>query len=1052
MIVRSSKIGSGISAVVIGSASFLSTLNAQIDQSYSDFVVGQLAWQASNKVQDLLAWPVFIIVSFLSFLALSGLSRELEVKHGTEASERFTNQLLYWSLPFYAGAASSFFGGSIDTKTVKVSAFGIISLGAIGLFKRNSSTKQDPNTWSIVLLISLLISLIPIELAVLLSRSPIGLVGDLKLNAFVSCGEYFTFFGFVFGVIGCERFESLVTKYLSKLILLAQIGLPLFFLTLYPSRIMLPSGEIIHYETTIYLKLVIFAATAYGILDVIKHFRFFAIGADWKRCFSPFAVYGLVVALKVGNTIAPHISLDDYHFGEHLLGWWSYLKGFVPYVDYVPAHGLLENDLKSFLSYFLYDGTAASIGEAGRLEFAILGLIAFLSMYYFSGSLILAFSVILLLGGRLTWFFFIPFICLWLSHSLRTQPGKWLSVWIVSAPFVILSIPPQGLLLVGSFGPLAIKIAWDQIKAGDMESWRHLCLVALITILTVVSTPLLEMLLGAIRYVLENGPINQIAYGIPWAVSWGAGIKAGFFFEAIRMSWVVIPLVCLYLIHNSWRSLRDSSSLFYPALIFLFFSLSLIPYSMGRIDPSDISRPGLVSMFSWTILFPLLVWGSANITTRPFVILVTVFISAGLGFGVTSFSGLPSVAAQKITSPPLRDSIASGLPNIGRAYVEKGAWERIYRLNKLLNLRLASNETYLDLTSRNAHYFYLNRAPAMPITAPFNLASRAQQRRAVEILKASPPKLALLQAENIVHDGGGLALRNPYLYHFVMDFYVPRMEAGFIVGYLKSSVQSTSDEEITAEIDEINDRNWSHGIGRSASAIVLSDPVLVKMLKIGDQVRLKNGELRIVQKVWPEGRAIWLNGGQVSTADMSSGNSVNVIVSRQVYQEYNASLFQRSFAISDFKKIPISWGKSEKTLQSKMTSPVSLNGLSPFLFHLSSLGNSYKIEGQDPRLIFDVSALGVSGQNAGLLKFDFICNGKTSEPRIQIFWWGDERGYPFEESSIRFTAENGTLIVPLDASPWWVGLSKIKGLRLDLDNATACRDFFVRNISLYERS
>jgi len=64
-------------------------------------------------------------------------------------------------------------------------------------------------------------------------------------------------------------------------------------------------------------------------------------GADWKKYFSPFAIFGLVVSLKTGRTVTPHISSYDYHFGEQLLGWWSYLKGFVPYVDYVPAHGLL---------------------------------------------------------------------------------------------------------------------------------------------------------------------------------------------------------------------------------------------------------------------------------------------------------------------------------------------------------------------------------------------------------------------------------------------------------------------------------------------------------------------------------------------------------------------------------------------------------------------------------------------------------------------------------------------------------------------------------------
>ncbi|WP_040056235.1 hypothetical protein [Candidatus Williamhamiltonella defendens] len=80
------------------------------------------------------------------------------------------------------------------------------------------------------------------------------------------------------------------------------------------------------------------------------------------------------------------------------------------------------------------------------------------------------------------------------------------------------------------------------------------------------------------------------------------------------------------------------------------------------------------------------------------------------------------------------------------------------------------------------------------------MAPSTQQRRVVDALAASPPKLPLLQTENIVHDGGGLELRNPYLYRFVMDHYVPRMESGFIVGYVKYEVRNATGAEITAEI------------------------------------------------------------------------------------------------------------------------------------------------------------------------------------------------------------------------------------------------------------
>jgi hypothetical protein len=1045
-----------LSALVVGTFFFMTVLGLKVDQNYSDFIVGSVAWYAGNKSQDLLAWPVFIIFSVLSFFAFSKVSFDLEKNYGAEVSDKFITHLLLWSIPFYAAAANLFLNGIIDSKVIIISALGIISLGVIGFFKIKTDYKPEPNFWSVVLLIGFLISIIPIKLAVFFSKMPLEITGELNVNYFSEVANFLILFLFLLFVFLLIKIENFIKFNFSKLAFFSQIGLPLFFLTIYPSAILQPSGELVEYETDFLLKILIAFFVFYGMYDVAKRSIVSSKNKKWEEYFSPFAFFGLVIALslKISQTSIPYIHSDDYHFGEHLLGWWSYLQGFVPYVDYIPAHGLIENDLRSIFSYIFYDGTAASTGEATRLVFVLLGFFAFMSVYYFKGSLLLAFLVtFLLLGVRLSWLFFVPFICFWLNSNLIKQPNKWLSVWIISAPIVILGVPPQGVLLVAAFGFLAFKILWDQIKLGDKESWRYI-IFALISLLFVfATTPTFSMLFGAIRYVIENGSINQVSYGVPWSLSWNAEGKSGFLLEIIRMSWVLMPIFFLYLIYKNLSEFKSSRSFVYYLTVFLIFSMLLIPYSMGRIDPGGVSRPGLASIFAWAILFPLAMWGFSNNTiAKGFVLLTTVFMSALLGLGVTSFSGLPAIAAQKIYFDyQLKDFAMAGFPNIGRAYMEKNQWDRISRLKNILDLRLDADQTYLDLTSRNAHYFYLNRLPAMPVTAPYNLVSPSQQRRAVDALTASPPKLALFQADNITMDGGGLALRNPHLYRFVMDNYVPRMEAGFIVGYLKSEIKSATGVEITAEIKNITDENWLYGLGRRDSAVILSDPILASMLKAGDKIRLSNGEIRVVKKVWVEGSVIWLDGGLVTTTDISSGNIIDVIVSPSVYQEYAASLFHRAFAVSDFHKIPISWGRSEKSLQAKMTSPISLGALPLTTFHVSSHGSSYKIEGDDPFLIFDLSDLAITGRNSGLLKFDFNCIQKKSEPRLQIFWWGDERDGPFEASSVRFTAEDGALIVPLDASPWWTVLRKIKGLRFDIDNASTCQEFTIKNISLYQR-
>lgn len=129
----------------------------------------------------------------------------------------------------------------------------------------------------------------------------------------------------------------------------------------------------------------------------------------------------------------------------------------------------------------------------------------------------------------------------------------------------------------------------------------------------------------------------------------------------------------------------------------------------------------------------------------------------------------------------------------------------------------------------------------------------------------------------------------------------------------------------------------------------------------------------------------------------------------------------------------------------------SLDELNPSLNQLAVQEGAYRVDGSDPSISFDLSAFNISGHDAGLLKFEFRCSGRAAEPRMQVFWWGDGQQGPFEASSVRFNAEDGTLIVPLDASPRWLTLQHVKGIRIDLDNAGACSSFKVDNLGLYQR-
>jgi hypothetical protein len=424
---------------------------------------------------------------------------------------------------------------------------------------------------------------------------------------------------------------------------------------------------------------------------------------------------------------------------------------------------------------------------------------------------------------------------------------------------------------------------------------------------------------------------------------------------------------------------------------------------------------------------------------------------ATLNLTTLSFSNLVSTASANINIAPLRDGRSVGLSNIGKVSAQDDHWDRLIRLNALLNSKLSPKEGYLDLTSRNAQYFYFDRKPMMAVTAPYNMVSSSQQKREIERLSKNLPRLVILDAANIIHDGGGLALRNPHLYRFIIDNYRPSFQDGFIIGDRINKKDNIIASTIEVALKNFTDANWERGIHRFESFIAIDNPVFFPFIKIGDDVRFGNGEIRKVLKINAKDSSLMIEGDPINRISKDFSSLIQLAVTRQVESEYRATLFKKAFSTSDFRKIPVSWGKSKKSLESRMVLVKSLDQTSPIINQVIFSNESYRVNGIDPYLIFDFSSGTLSGHDAGFLKFDFSCDTRSTEPKIQIFWWGDGQIGPSEPFSIKFTADNGTLIIPVDASPLWLTMKRINGIRIDLDNPTSCSAFRIKNIGLLQR-
>ncbi|AEI78150.1 hypothetical protein CNE_1c28370 [Cupriavidus necator N-1] len=953
-----------LSACAVAAMALSAALTFTNAPVYSDFIVGNTAWHANTKLQDLMAPPIAILAFIATLWSIGALLRIQESRHGQAHAEALAGQFLLWTLPFAIAVGLLAVGFPADPNLIQISAGGVVALATIYGCGSGRTSQIAPATAGVLLLAAMLLATLPLAGAIVHGRFFTPEISAARLASLTKISQALMWAGLVAAAaLACLR-RSWAERCLPFAALAAQMGTTTLMVLLIPAGWLTANGTGSGYHTHHRLDILVAVLVAWGAVDaVVRAVRWQAsVDANPGALWSPVALFGLLVAIKSGMTQAPLVPADDYHFGEYLLGWWSYLQGAVPYIDYIPAHGIAEDDLRGIVAVLFYDGTAAAIGDATRLASALLSLVAYMCMLRFSRSLALAFVATFIIGDRLPWLFLTPFICLWCSPTLFARPSRWLACWLLTVPVAILGLPPQASLLVAGSAPLAVFAMWRCWKHPEQREWKYLVPALLLLGLATLATPLVAMLLGAARYVLENGPINQVAYGIPWQASWNGGPRSGLLYELLRGSWVLTPLFGLWLMLSARRDATRRWQILPPAIVLMIFVLLLIPYSMGRIDANDLSRPGRVAIFSCAVLLPILLWRVGRPGLQGGVLVLAAAMGSALGFGPLTVTPLFAASPSRIWVGSPRDGASVGLPNLGTGIVQDDQWQRLTELRERVDARIAPGERYLDLTSRNAQYFYLNRLPPLPVTAAYNMVPGPQQLRAARMIMRNPPRLALFKGDNVIHDGGGLALRDPLLYRFIVAHYAPVQDGPFIFGTWKSndSAAPGNAEPTPAEV----------------------------------------------------------------------------------------TLLENAFAPSDLLKIPVAWGRSDHSLQRKMT---LVRKLAPTVAGTSVKGGAPAVaHGQDPIALPLSPAL--AGKSAGLLRMRFACIGANAPPRLRVRWSTDTLSADAAASGLVFTADEGILIVPLDASPRWLTARDITGIRINLENPDACKNISIDDAGLYQRN
>lgn len=762
-----------------------------LPQKYSELIVGSITWGYDNKFHDYAVLFGFIGGFFMFLLLFICISKLIENKLDFDVENNFHNMIVILSLP-----AAIWFSGLLTTKNdslfllqfsaVMISVAIFLSLSLLLRSKSYEQVKND-DFESIMKLNFMSILMLALMLAALC-------IGFNRVNALVETHHYIkskTLYSLIFFIttiyflfictISTFAYNIEKISYFQKrIIFISQFFLPLFFLLLIPTPWLKDSGVIFigyNLNSKIFLFLGLLLIFAY-----INIYRFYRNNIYTEKLKDPFdvlttmSIISLLFFLKSIPIFEPTINPDDYHFGEMLFPWFGLVEQhLIPFWDYTPARGLMNYFLGAVTDLF-FDGSASALSASAPFVYLIILIVAYPVFRKSLGAGIAALA--LLFAPYINWLSEIDiivtvYICFLGQKFISDRPTKYLTTWFVLSVLIILYAPGQGALAILATSPLVLFKLYTAYKIERNILFKRFLIILGISIFILYFTPLGKMLLGAIRYGIEQSGINSIAHGISWNRSFGTANANPWLFEIMRTSWLIVPIIAgILLFQTQNHKINNRAQKLVYIVPILILTIIFVIRAAGRIDPG-ITRLGFASIWSLSLLLPLLLFG---VNSKHYFLNKVLFWSFLVGLLLPYFWTV-SLAHYKYKFDPMPDptkysnfvnSDSHKIPQIGSAILKPEHLARLSKIKKVLDRVLDPSETYLDLTSRHAHSFYFNRRPLIETGALYNLTTEAQQLRTIQLLKDFNPSLILISADNLVHDGGPISLRSNLIFRYII--------------------------------------------------------------------------------------------------------------------------------------------------------------------------------------------------------------------------------------------------------------------------------------------
>ncbi|MGE6699045.1 hypothetical protein ACQKH5_15205 [Hyphomonas sp. NPDC076900] len=762
---------------------------------------------------------------------------------------------------------------------------------------------------------------------------------------------------------------------------------------------------------------------------------------------------GLALALAAAFTLLqmqefglPVVPNDDYHFGEYLIGAdWS-------------AQGLLFSE--GFPAHGLFDAIGGIIARQRGEDSATAILLGFAIFAFFCKFAILH-ALLRLFGLPLGLIGFIIVLPMVQPNRL----GEVAIVAVLAAAGARSSPVMAGILTVGvaalsvfTFGGAGIVLAVTGFSIAlvaqyrrDPRQFRSYLATALAAGLVIVAIAH-QAVLGWLWYLLESSRTNVLLYGLgleTWLSQSSDWIEFGFAHAFAVIPFLGIGLLVLFSprVSGSWRQF---AGLIAAVLPLLAGALLWNSYAMGRIDPGY-ARAALVSV---TMGATFACWAAviAPPAARGVAAALAALIIMPVGSGLYDFR--QPLAPNNVALPAAPQGGLAEHFRIGAGAFSQPSLDRLQNIEAVLeDVGLQPGEAFGNLTNRSAINYYLDRPLPLVLTSAYNAGTRTFQTVSLNSWYSAPPKIFLISAENLEHDGYKLPARAFEFYRYVVEEdYSPLVANGMVFAVHNSSlgVGVGAQKQVFGLLD-VTDVNWTQGLANELNTgwSMAVEERARGVLAVGDQLQVSDGSIRTV--VNADGLNVKLDNDDFAGAE---GRSLTFSVLNREVPLDPEMVLAGTFRLENLNRWPSALGRSMALLREHSiddAAPIALN----LVQTLDATGAPVLAASGERGINAGTTFVFRAGKpfapdEAGLLDIELRCTQGAGAPFWRVSWSRPaEPANPI--ATIHFVSSYFRNLVPLDTNANWLLSDAIEEIRLELLDMGGCASVTVENARLIGR-